>query len=150
MKKISLLLFFSLLALANLAGQDKTLAVTTTATGRQFTDPVVEIETKTAKTTSGQSAWLNIEDYSAAGFVLDANACTGTTPTLDVLVEHSTDKAIIFSATGGGFTQVTTVASTQLRTVKDLMRFVRVSWTIAGTTPSCTFGVKVNVLSRGV
>ncbi len=109
------------------------------------------VESKIAHTATGTSAWFDLEDHSAGIFILDANACTGTAPTADVKVQYSGDKSsVLFDVTGGAFTQVTTVNSIQQKTLKDLARYVRAAWTIGGTAPSCTFGVNLNALPRGV
>ena len=118
--------------------------------GRAFVKPDVELLTKTARTASIDSSWLDLEDRSASDFVLDSAAGTGTTPTLDVKIQHSIDQVVIFDAASGAFTQVTTVASTQRLALKDLMRYVRARAVIAGTTPSFNFGVKADVKPQGV
>ena len=79
--------------------------------------------------------------------VLNASAGTGTTPTLDVKLQHSDDNSTYADVTGGAFTQVTDVAGSagvQVKkiNVSDLTRYVRVIGTIAGTTPSFDFGVE--------
>jgi len=79
--------------------------------------------------------------------VLNASAGTGTTPTLDVKLQHSDDNSTYADVTGGAFTQVTDVAGSagvQVKkiNVSDLKRYVRVIGTIAGTTPSFDFGVE--------
>lgn len=79
--------------------------------------------------------------------VLNASAGTGTTPTLDVKLQHSDDNSTYVDVTGGTFTQVTDVAGSagvQVKkiNVSDLKRYVRVIGTIAGTTPSFDFAVE--------
>jgi hypothetical protein len=79
--------------------------------------------------------------------VLNASAGTGTTPTLDVKLQHSDDNSTYADVTGGAFTQVTDVAGSagvQVKkiNVSDLKRYVRVIGTIAGTTPSFDFAVE--------
>ena len=79
--------------------------------------------------------------------VLNASAGTGTTPTLDVKLQHSDDNSTYADVTGGAFTQVTDVSGTAgiqvLKVnVSDLKRYLRVIGTIAGTTPSFDFGVE--------
>ena len=79
--------------------------------------------------------------------VLNASAGTGTTPTLDVKLQHSDDNSTYADVTGGAFTQVTDVAGSagvQVKkiNVSDLKRYVRAIGTIAGTTPSFDFGVE--------
>ena len=79
--------------------------------------------------------------------VLNASAGTGTTPTLDVKLQHSDDDSTYADVTGGAFTQVTDVAGSagvQVKkiNVSDLKRYVRAIGTIAGTTPSFDFAVE--------
>ena len=79
--------------------------------------------------------------------VLNASAGTGTTPTLDVKLQHSDDNSTYADVTSGTFTQVTDVAGTagiQVKqvNVSDLKRYLRVIGTIAGTTPSFDFGAE--------
>jgi hypothetical protein len=79
--------------------------------------------------------------------VLNASAGTGTTPTLDVKLQHSDDNSTFADVPAGAFTQVTDVAGTagvQVKrvNVSDLKRYLRVVGTIAGTTPSFDFGIE--------
>ncbi len=82
--------------------------------------------------------------------VLNASAATaGTTPTLDVKLQHSdTTTAGDFVDTGYAFAQVTDVSGTAgVQTLKvnisDLKRYLRVIGTIAGTnTPTFDFSVE--------
>ena len=79
--------------------------------------------------------------------VLNASAGTGTTPTLDVKLQHSDDNSTFADVTGAAFTQVTSdggTAGAQVMkvNVSDLKRYLRVIGTIAGTTPSFDFGVE--------
>ena len=120
------------------------------SSGRTFVKPDVVLLTKVARTASVDSDWVDLEDRSASDFVLDSAAGTGTTPTLDVKIQHSIDQSVIFDVASGSFTQVTTVASTQRLALKDLMRYVRARTTIGGTTPSFNFGIKANVKPQGV
>ena len=91
---------------------------------------------------------IDVLDYEGVTLaVLNASAGTGTTPTLDVKLQHSDDDSTYADITGGAFTQVTDVAGTAgiqvLKVnVSDLKRYVRVIGTIAGTTPSFEFGVE--------
>ncbi len=87
---------------------------------------------------------IDVLDYEGVTLaVLNASAGTGTTPTLDVKLQHSDDDSTYADVAGGTFTQVTDVAGTAgvqvLKVnVSDLKRYVRVIGTIAGTTPRST------------
>ena len=81
---------------------------------------------------------------------LNASAASaGTSPTLDVKLQHSdtTTSGDFTDVTGGAFTQVTDVAGTagvQVKkfNVSDLKQYLRVIGTIGGTnTPTFDFGV---------
>lgn len=81
---------------------------------------------------------IDILDYEGqAIFTLSAGAATaGTNPTLDVVIQHSSDNSSFSAVTGGAFTQVTTTASLQtiVLNVSDLKRYVRVVGTLGGTS----------------
>lgn len=68
--------------------------------------------------------------------VLAITAASGTSPTLDVVVQTSRDGGTWYTA--GSFTQATTTG-TQRKTFA-LDRYVRLQWTIGGSdTPTFTF-----------
>lgn len=100
------------------------------------------------RTTTLTGTGIDVLDYEGVALaVLNASAGTGTTPTLDVKLQHSDDDSTYADVTGGAFTQVTDVAGTagvqvMKVNVSDLKRYVRVIGTIAGTTPSFEFGVE--------
>lgn len=71
---------------------------------------------------------------------LDVTAVSGVSPTLDVKVEWSMGGSTWFPVTADAFAQKT-AAGTQLISVPVRAPLVRVTWTIAGTTPSFTFSV---------
>ena len=90
-----------------------------------------------ARTTSGQSAGLELFLYEEAIFFLNVTAVSGTTPTLDVSLDYSPDGTNWFPS-GIVFTQITADAM-QLKTITTFGRFVRINYVIGGTTPSFTF-----------
>ena len=91
---------------------------------------------------------IDVLDYEGVGlFVFNASAGTGTSPTLDVKLQHSDDDSTYADVNGGAFAQVTDGAGTAgvqvlKLNVSDLKRYLRVVGTIAGTTPSFDFGVE--------
>lgn len=92
-----------------------------------------------ARTTSSQTATLNgYDDVKSLRAQVDVTAASGTTPTLDVVIEDTLDGSTW--NTVGTFTQQTAV-SRQVIDVATLGRRLRVRWTIGGTTPSFTFSV---------
>lgn len=100
---------------------------------------------KAAKTATGNSAWIDIGEAKELVIQLLSDAGTGTSPTLDVKFQTSyngTDAAAV-DLPNGAFTQVVAAASNQLKTITAGHRFVKVVWTLTGTTPSFNFGVYV-------
>ena len=102
------------------------------------------------RTTTLTGTEIDVLHYEGVALiVLNASAGTGTTPTLDVKLQHSdtTTSGDFADVTTGAFTRVTEVSGTAgvqvLRVnVSDLKRYLRVIGTIAGTTPSFDFGVE--------
>lgn len=102
-----------------------------------------DVVAKTARTASGNSGWIDIGDAKELVAQLDSAAGTGTAPTLDVKFQTSfdgTDAAAVDIPTGA-FTQVAAAASAQVKSLTVMHRYIKVIWTIAGTTPSFNFGV---------
>ena len=106
-----------------------------------------------ARTSTGQTSGIDLKNYDGdVVFLLDSAAGTGTSPTLDVTIEDSADNSSFAAITGAAFTQVVDAASAQKLVVnKDsARRYVRVKYTVGGTTPSFTFSVNaVGVLKYG-
>ncbi|HZT61008.1 MAG TPA: hypothetical protein VFA21_20555 [Pyrinomonadaceae bacterium] len=96
-----------------------------------------------AETATGNAASQDNGTSSAGGGVahLHIPAASGTTPTITVKVQHSTDNITFVdlvtfnAATGAGVQRVELAAGTTVN------RYVRVTFTIGGTTPSFTFAV---------
>jgi hypothetical protein len=104
-----------------------------------------------ARTTTGTgSAVCGFGRYEKFTAELVVSAASGTTPTLDVLVEHSIDGGTTWF-TMITFTQKTTTGN-ELKTESEVEAAtaevygdcLRVKYTIGGTTPSFTFYVKIN------
>jgi len=107
-----------------------------------------QVNTYTA-TAPGTAVDLINNSEPVVALVVAVNAISGTTPTLDVTVEESDDGstgwvavpavALIDPDTGDAttFTQVTTVDSFQVLALRrqKVTRFVRVVFTLAGTSP---------------
>lgn len=70
---------------------------------------------------------------------LAATAASGTTPTLDVVIEDSLDGVNWWPI--GTFTQLTAAGQQVINITTPFADTVRVRWTIGGTTPSFTFSV---------
>lgn len=98
---------------------------------------------KSARTVTGNSGWIDIGDVKELIAQLDSAAGTGITPTLDVKVQTSWDgtDATAVDVTSGAFAQVVAAVSAQIKSLTVLHRYIKVVWTIGGTTPSFNFGV---------
>lgn len=97
-----------------------------------------------SRTVSGSSGALSLQGATQTiGMLINVTAATGTTPTLDLSVQWSNDGvAWAPSEDGDQFAQVTSVkASSSAFTRKGA--FMRVVWTIGGTTPNFTFTVSI-------
>lgn len=94
-----------------------------------------------ARTTSGTQEFT-LEDCLDAVLFLDVSAAGGTTPTLDLKVQEKIPGTSTWvDVPNGAFTQSTGVVGRRLALSAPLSRTARLSWTIAGTTPSFTFSV---------
>jgi hypothetical protein len=108
----------------------------------------VELAPAASRTSTLTGTGIDVLEYEGVALVLlNASAGTGTSPTLDVKLQHSDDDSTYEDVTSGAFTQVTDVAETagvkvMKLNVSDLKRYLRVVGTIAGTTPSFDFGVE--------
>lgn len=109
-----------------------------------------------ARTTSGQSSAIDNESAVGALFIVDVSSVSGTSPTLDVSIEAQ-DPASGAWVTIATMSTISTTGTNLLtihpavtesagRKVSDVLpRRFRVAWTIAGTNPSFTFSVSVNL-----
>jgi Bbp16 len=108
----------------------------------------VELAPAASRTSTVTGTGIDVLEYEGVALVLlNASAGTGTSPTLDVKLQHSDDDSTYEDVTSGAFSQVTDAAETagvkvMKLNVSDLKRYLRVVGTIAGTTPSFDFGVE--------
>lgn len=94
-----------------------------------------------ARTVSGASSVVSgLATADSLRIQLNVSAASGTTPTLNVLVEDSVDDGVTWN-TIGTFAQKTAAGREVINVTTPFTDLVRVSWTIAGTTPSFTFAV---------
>lgn len=94
-----------------------------------------------ARTVSGNSGALT--GYGSALTLraqLNVTAASGTTPTLDVIIEDSLDGGVTWN-TIGTFAQKTAVSRETINITIPFSPLLRVSWVIAGTAPSFTFAI---------
>ncbi|MDQ3747976.1 MAG: hypothetical protein M3367_03010 [Acidobacteriota bacterium] len=98
-----------------------------------------------ARTASGDALAAS-SDYGSADTMrcqLNVTAVSGTAPTLDVVIEDTLDGTNF--NTIGTFAQKTATGREVINITIPFTERVRIRWTIAGTTPSFTFGVDVYV-----
>jgi hypothetical protein len=112
------------------------------------------IQSVGARTTGGQSAAYNSGSYREATFFLNVSAASGTGPQLNVFIDASDDGGTTWyqlcqlgpaniSAAQSSPIPGTYTAPLGKGSANGLVpEFVRVRWTISGTTPSFTFGVR--------
>ncbi len=93
-----------------------------------------------ARTTNGNSGDLRASGGNSVRAQLNVTAATGTSPTLNVLIEDSVDGGINYN-TIGTFAQKTAAGREVISITTPFSETLRVSWTIAGTNPSFTFSV---------
>ena len=108
----------------------------------------VELAPAASRTSTLTGTGIDVLEYEGVALVLlNASAGTGTSPTLDVKLQHSDDDSTYEDVNSGAFSQVTDAAETagvkvMKLNVSDLKRYLRIVGTIAGTTPSFDFGVE--------
>jgi len=99
------------------------------------------LHSHTAETTTGNGSAVDNTDPTTNGGagVLHVTGVSGTTPTLNVKIQHSTDNSVWVDLIT--FTQATAATSERLTVTGTVNRYVRAIHTIAGTSPSFTYVV---------
>lgn len=96
-----------------------------------------------ARTASGDSGpQSGFEVSSALRAQLDVTAASGTTPTLNVVLEDTLDGGVTWN-TIGTFAQRTAAGREVINVTTPFTDRLRARWTVGGTTPSFTFSVVV-------
>lgn len=98
-----------------------------------------------AQTASGQGAAVEVGEYNQTLVTLNVTAASGTTPTLNAKLQASDDGGTTwYDLPSAAFTQLTGVGTAvlQLTETNAFGDYIRVAYTIAGTSPSFTFAVK--------
>ena len=99
------------------------------------------------KTASANGTGIDVSAYTGIGqVILSSAAGTGTTPTLDVKLQESSDNSTYTDISGATFTQVTDAAAALEGITLDMdaaKQYVRGVGTIGGSTPSFTFAVEL-------
>ncbi len=99
-----------------------------------------------ARTTNGSGGDVRMPGGESVRAQLSVSATSGTSPTLNVLIEDTLDG--INYNTIGTFAQKTAAGREIINITTPFSETLRVSWTIAGTNPSFTFGVDWHVGTR--
>lgn len=99
---------------------------------------------ETATNTGFTSYDFGSTDTSSKGWMMNLH-CTvesgSASPTLTVTLQDSSDNVTFADVPTGSFSAVTTTAGLSITGLESIRRYVRIRWTIAGTTPSFTFAV---------
>lgn len=103
-----------------------------------------------AVTATANGTAVNTAGFNSAVLALEVGAVTGTAPTLDVKVQESVDGSTGWvDVTGATLTQVVASNNSQVLRVEGLgtsrKQYLRAVATIAGTTPSFTFGASISL-----
>lgn len=99
------------------------------------------LATSAARTATGQGSSTPTSNQAQVA-KLDVTAVSGTTPSLTVTIEESSNGSTGWAA-HSSFTARSTTGSQVIDLKKRTQPFVRAAWTISGTTPSFTFSVQV-------
>ncbi len=100
-----------------------------------------------SRTTSGTSGNIQAAGGESLRAQLNVTAASGTSPTLNVLIEDSVDGGINYN-TIGTFAQKTAAGREVINITTPFSDTLRVSWIIAGTNPSFTFGIDWHIITR--
>lgn len=93
-----------------------------------------------SKTTSGNSgSGKYVGENTNAVVYLNITAVSGTNPTLDVVIQDTVDGSNW--DTVASFTQATATGR-EVKRITNFSRYMRINYTIDGTTPNFTFSVK--------
>jgi hypothetical protein len=110
--------------------------------------PVRPVQADVALAPAARTATTSSGPIAAAGtatvalLAVHCSAASGTTPTLDAVLEESADGSSWSTVTGSGITQLT-AAGNRLSTGAITKNYVRATLTIGGTTPSFTCSASI-------
>ncbi len=99
------------------------------------------------RTTNGNGGDVRASGGESVRAQLNVTTASGTTPTLNVLIEDSVDGGISYN-TIGTFAQKTAAGREVINITTPFSETLRVSWSIAGTNPSFTFSVDWSLATR--
>lgn len=102
---------------------------------------------------SGNTGWINVSQLGEFAIICTVHNLSGTTPNLQWSVDHTQkiDDAGVTLIGTGSFTAVTAgpFPNIQTKTVADAgsvsacAKYIRINWTITGTTPVATISVEL-------
>lgn len=103
-----------------------------------------------ARTATGQGSGVDLLDYDGEVFLILDSGAGGSGCTLDVSIEDSADNSTFAAVSGVAFDQIGNTAARKSLIINrdELRRYVRIKYTIAGSTPSFTFSVNALGLKK--
>jgi len=103
----------------------------------------ITLTSSSARTADGESAAYDVERFTEALLFIDTTAVSGSAPTLDFDLESGPAD----DETGFLHTEPAQITGTGKTLVKltNLGKWLKLSWDIAGTTPSFTFEAKITL-----
>lgn len=110
------------------------------ANGKWSGTDEVTLAASAARTATGTGSSYEAGGRGLARCIVTVSAASGTTPTLIVKLQGSTDGSTWFDIDGASTGELTTTGTAKFATAT--WRYVRPAWTIGGTTPSFTFTVE--------
>ena len=110
---------------------------------------VQNVAPSAARTTSGNSGYLQTPPGSGLSVMVNVTAVSGTTPSMLLTVEWTNDGINFASADPADtFTAITTAVNKVARFTQKGVGY-RVVWTVTGTTPSLTFSITADTDGGG-
>lgn len=107
------------------------------------TKGIVTFLPSASRTSSGNSGnGVYSGENSEAIVYLDITAASGTTPTLNVVIQDTIDGTNW--DTVSSFTQASSTGR-EVKRISNFSRYMRISYTVGGTTPNFTFSVKAYI-----
>jgi hypothetical protein len=94
-----------------------------------------------ARTTSGNSGLVAVDNGDQLAVLLNVTAVSGTTPSMTVSVQWSHDGTTVVDAETPDSMTAVTATGGKVKTFQVKGLYYRVAWAITGTTPSFTFEI---------
>ncbi len=107
---------------------------------------MAKIIESSARTTNGSGGDMQVRGGDSVRAQLNVTGASGTSPTLNVLVEDTLDGTNY--NTIASFSQKTAAGREVINITAPFSDNLRVSWAIAGTNPSFTFSVDWHISTR--